>query len=161
MKLIKLIFICACLSASIQLMAQDLDPGEVYYTLELIPISIQEDTSAVYQVVVVMDTSDLELFNTVSVESKEKIKDLKVSKEDRKDNDRIKLKDKNYRLDMEEWPSDEELAVTAKKPDGTKVKLKKHPRGSEFYHKVETLKATTWDLKKHEGPDIIEDEKEQ
>lgn len=162
MKLINLIFISAILVASFQLMAQEIDNSEVYYHIELTPITISTgDTASIYEVEVVMDTSDLHLFTNISVESSKKSKDLKVTKEERKDNPRIKVKNKNYQLDMQEWSEDEELKVMAKKPDGTKVKLKKHPRGSEFTHKVVTLKTTTRDLKKHEGPEIVEDENEQ
>jgi len=162
MKLIKLIFILVSLGASIQMIAQDLDPSEVYYALEYLPTTTSpDDTSTNVQVMVVMDASDLDLFTSISVESSKKSKDLKVDKEDRKDNPRIKQKNKNYLLDMEEWSENEELIVKGKKPDGTKVNLKKHPRGSEFTHKVMTLQPKTRNLKKHEGPEIVEKENEQ
>jgi len=162
MKLIKLVFISACLVASMQMQAQKADIQEAYYTIELLPISIVEgDTATDFQVVVVMDTSDVDHYSSIAVESSKKKEELKVTKEERKDNPRIKVKKKNLMLEMEEWSEPEKLEVTAKKLDGTKVKLRKHPRGSEFTHKVVTLKATSRDLKKHEGPDIIESDKEK
>jgi hypothetical protein len=162
MKLIKLIFILVSLGASIQILAQDLDPSEVYYALEYLPTTTSpDDTSTTVQVVVVMESSDLNLFNSITVESSKKSKELKVSKEERKDNPRIKQKNEIYQLDMLEWSEDEELMVKGKMPDGTKVKLKKHPRGSEFTHKVVTVRPKTRDLKKHEGPEIVEQENEQ
>ena len=88
MKLIKLIFLSACLVTFVQLAGQDINPEEVYYGLELAPATIEGDTSTSKQVLVVMDASDLDLFTTISVESSVKTKDLKVSKEDRKDNPR-------------------------------------------------------------------------
>ena len=160
MKLIKLIFISTCLSVAIQLSAQDLNPDEIFYGLELMPLSTQGDTLASNQVVVVLDTSDLELLQTITVESSVKIKELKVSKEERKDNPRIKLKDRNYYLDMQEWSLDEALSVKAKKLDGSKIELKKHPRGSEYSHKVDNQEPRTWDVKRSEGPGIVEDENE-
>jgi len=161
MKLTNLIFISVFLATSLQLFAQDLDKNEVYYHLELIPVSTQEDTSNSYQVMVVIDTSDLDLYKTITVESSVKSKDLKVSKEDRKDNPRIKLKKRNYHLDMQEWSENEELIIKAKMLDGTKVKLKKHPRGSEFSHWVITERKKRRDVKRFEGPGIVEDEKEK
>lgn len=162
MKLTKLILILVSLVASIQIMGQEADLSEVYYAVELTPITTTpDDTTTNVQVVLVMDTSDLHLFTSISVESSKKSKDLKVSKEDRKDNPRIKQKNKNYQLDMLEWSEDEELIVKGKMPDGTKVKLKKHPRGSEFTHKVVTLPPKTSDLKKYDGPEVDVEEEEQ
>lgn len=161
MKLIKLLLISTCLTAATQLSSQDLKSDEVYYGLELSPATIEGDTSTTNQVVVVMDASDLDLFITISVESSKKSKELKVSKEERKDNPRIKLKGKNYYLDMQEWSEDEEFNVKAKKQDGTKVQLKKHPRSSEFTHKVTNQKSKTRDVKRFVGPGIVEDEKEK
>ena len=158
MKLIKLIFICVCLITTFQITAQDLDPTDIYYALELTQITTKNDTADTYQVTVVINTSDLHLFTNVSVESSKKTKDLKVTKEERKDNPLIKVKNKNYQLDMQEWSKDEELIVKGKLPDGKKVKLKKHPRASEFTHKVVTLQPKTRDLKKNEGPEIVEQE---
>lgn len=161
MKAVRLIFLCLCVLSGQWLRAQDLDPVEVYYTLELIPLTTGSDTSDTYQVVVVLDTADLDLYSTITVESPLASRDLKVSKEDRKDNPRIKLKDKNYHLDMEEWTGEEALVIKAKMLDGTKVKLKKHPRGSEFSHTVVTTKAETRDVKRYEGSGIVEEEDEQ
>jgi hypothetical protein len=161
MKLIKLIFLSACLATSIQSAAQDLDPEEIYYGIEIISETPEEDTSSNYQVILIIRDSDLDLFRTIEVESSKNFKALKVSKEDRKDNDRVKLKSKNYHLDMQEWSEDEELIVKAKMLDGTKVKLKKHPRGSEFTHKVLTVKQKRRNVKRSDGPGIVEDEYEQ
>ena len=159
MKLIKLILIWVCMAASMQMLAQEADADEAFYTIELLPTFTPEgDTATDFQVVVVMDTSDVNLYSSIVVESSKKKEELKVSKEDRKDNARIKVKKKNLHMDMLEWSEIDLLEVTAKKLDGSKVKLKKHPRGSEFTHKVVTLKTTSRDLKKHEGPDIVESE---
>lgn len=161
MKPIKLIFICVCLSATALLSAQDLDPNEIYYNLELIPVAFEDDTSDTYQVILVIESSDLDLFSSISVESDKKSETLTVSKEERKDNSSIKQKDKNYHLDMKGWKKDEKLEVTAIKLDGSKMKLKKHPRGSEFTHVVVTTKAKTRNVKRFVGPGIVEDEIEE
>jgi len=159
MKLIKLIFISACFVASFHVAAQEADTQEAYYTIELLPASITKgDTATDYQVVIVMDNSDVDQYSSIVLESSKKKKELKVSKEERKDNPRIKVKKKNLYMDMEEWSEIDELIVFAKKLDGSKVKLRKHPRGSEFTHKVVTLPRKPGDLKKYKGPDIVEAE---
>lgn len=159
MKLIKLIFISACFVAFMQMQAQEADTQEAYYTIEILPTSITEgDTATDFQVVVVMDTSDVDRYSSIVVESSKKRKELKVTKEERTDNPLIKAKKKNLYMDMEEWSELDELTVSGKKPDGSKVKLRKHPRGSEFTHTVVTLPSNSRDLKKHEGPEIVESE---
>ncbi|MEA3463004.1 MAG: hypothetical protein U9R49_14045 [Bacteroidota bacterium] len=159
MKLIKLIFISACLVASMQMRAQEANTQEACYTIEILPASTTKgDTATDFQVVVVIDTSDVDQYSSIVVESSKKKKEIKVTKEERKDNPRIKVKKKNLFLDMEEWSELDELTVSAKKLDGSKVKLRKYPRGSEFTHKVVTLPSNSRDLKKHEGPDIVEAE---
>lgn len=159
MKLIKLIFISACLLTSIHMMGQETDTTEAHYTYELIPSGITAgDTLELNQVIVIMDSTDVNRYISISVESSGKLKELSVTKEVRKDNPRIKVKNKTCLMDMLEWSANEELIVMAIKPDGTKVKLKKHPRGSEFTHKVVTLRTKTRDLKIYDGPGRVEEE---
>lgn len=162
MKLIKLMFISACLSAFFPLAAQIADTIEAYYTYELSPTEIvTKDLDTLYQVFIILDTTDLDRYINIWVENTKQKKELKIDKEKTKDNPRIKQKKKNYHLDMEEWLLSEEFIVMAQKPNGSAVKLIQHPRASEFYHEVRTTGPSTSDLKIYDGPEIIEEENEQ
>ncbi len=160
MKRIKLIFLLACLATYMQISAQDLHPGEIYYDLELLPVG-KNDTLSNMQVVLTLTSDDLELLSEIEVESLKNSKKLKVSNEVRKGNPHIKLKYRNYKLDKQTWSDVEELEVKAKLLDGTKIKLKKHPRGSEFTHKVITVEQKRRNLGRYSGPGIVENEKEK
>jgi len=162
MKLIKLIFTLSCLLATIPLLAQEPESKEAYYTLEIAPLSSESsDTSSTSNVAVIIKATDLDKYSSIHVEDSKKTKTLKVSKEDRKSNPNIKTKKDKYHLDMKEWSMDEELEVKATKLDGSVVKLRKHPRGSEFTHTVVTSGPKTRKLKKYDGPEINEEEIKQ
>jgi hypothetical protein len=162
MKLINLIFISACLSAFLPLVAQEADTTAAYYTFELISTGkVTKESDTLYQVIFLMDTTNLHLYSELLVQTSKQKKKLKISKENREDNPRIKIKNKNYHLDMEEWILGEEFIVLAQKPDGSVVELNQHPRASEFYHIVETTGPNTSDLKIYDGPEITEEENER
>lgn len=162
MKLIRLILISACLTACFTLAAQEATSKEACYTYELWETGkVTKDADTIYQVVILMDTCDLNRYDKLIMETSKQKKELDISKEKRKEESRIKIKTRNYHLDMEEWESGEEFRVYAKKADGSVVELAHHPRASEFYHEVQSTGPSVSDLKIYEEPEDAQEEDQQ
>lgn len=161
MKLLKLIFISACLLAFSPIIAQEAETSEAYYTYELWHTGkVKNESDTLFQVILLLDTTDIDRYTCLFAETSNLKKELKIDKEDRENNSRITLKTKNYHLDMEEWVLNEELIVFALKLDGSRVKLMHHPRASEFYHKLEATDSGNGNLKVYDETKNSENLKE-
>lgn len=162
MNLLKLMTISVCLAGSVNLMAQTNDSLDIYYDYELIPTgSVLNQTDTTYNVVIVIDSADVVLFEMITVEDNKEKKEIKYSSSSPSSNQKITKNKEKFKIDTNHWSGESSLKVKAKKSDGTEVLLKHISEKNKVKHEVKRIKPKTRDVTFNEDEPIIETENEQ
>lgn len=152
MKILRLIIISAALFVSIILTAQEADKTAVFYDYELVPTGrVLNGTDTLYNVVLVIDTTDAQVYSSIFLENSQVTRQVSVKASDFSSSSRIMIQRGKYHMNMDDWSDPRDLRVKAKKADGREVELKRRPQAEAVVHKVITLGQKRRDLKVFEG----------
>lgn len=131
------------------------DSTKIYYEMELVATGeINSEKDTVFNVYLVLDSTDLGRFELLSMESSSQTNELSTVPNDENAKARIK-KDKNkVRVDILEWSDPQNLKVTGRLPDGTMIKLKRRKSKEQVTHEVKRIRPKTRQPKRYEGSEI-------
>jgi len=158
MKLSKLILISAAILMTMTLNAQINDTVDVYYECELLPTGELNGVDTVFNVILVMDSTDVQHYTHISFVSPRQSSNLSLSAQERVSDPKIEKKQSRYQMHMGQWSDLREVRTIAQRPDGTWVQLKYRPRAIATDYNVLTLGKSRADLDTYQGEGINEEE---